>query len=43
MLFLNGKGFMTYLVAPLAHWTFRNIIIGTFAALEGNLPNWLEM
>jgi len=34
---------MTSLLAPLDPWTFRNIIVATFVALEGNLANWLEV
>jgi len=43
MIFLDGRGFITYLLAPLSPWKFRNIIIASFTTLEGMLANWDEV
>jgi len=38
LIFFSEEGFVTYLLAPFASWTFRNTIMGPFATLKDQLP-----
>jgi len=37
MIFRNEEDLVTYLLTPLSPWTFRNIIVASFAALEDKI------